>query len=384
MTSRKRLLTTLQHKEPDRIPLDLASTQVTGISIKAYKNLRKFLGLKPTKPKICDAIQQICIPDDDIMQMLRIDTRGLWPITNHNYDFNDKDEGEYLWHVDDWGLGYQFHKQEGLWYDLFLNPLAGKILTSELIDSYVYPRGNDPKRIKGLRWQAIAYRQAGYSVVLKSICAGLLEMAIRLRGMENFLVDLLIDEHNAGRLLDKILQTKIEYWQMSLDNMGDVVDVIAEGDDFGTQASQIISVMTFRKMIKPRLAELISFIKQKAPKAFIFFHSCGNIRKLLPDFIEMGIDIINPVHIAAAGMNPTALKKDFGDDIVFWGGGIDTQATFPYGSTQQVREEVKRNINALAPGGGFVFNTIHNIQPDVPPANIIAMYEALQEFGNYS
>jgi uroporphyrinogen decarboxylase len=383
MTSQERLLTTLNHREPDRIPLDLASTQVTGISIKAYKNLRKFLGLKPTEPKICDAIQQICFPDDDIMQMFGVDTRGLWPITNHNYDFNDRDDGEYLWHIDNWGLGYRFRKQDGLWYDLFLNPLAGKTLTSELIDSHVYPRGDDPTWIKGLRGQAIAHRQAGYAVVLKSICAGLLEMAIRLRGMEDFLVDLLVDEQNAGRLLDKILQIKIEYWQMTLEDISDVVDVIAEGDDFGTQASQLISTKIFRKMIKPRLAELISFIKQKAPNAFIFFHSCGNIRELLPDFIEMGIDCINPVHITAIGMEPTALNKDFGDDIVFWGGGIDTQMTLPYGSPQQVREEVKRNINALAPSGGFVFNTIHNIQPDVPPANVIAMYEALQEFGNY-
>ncbi len=383
MNSRERLLTTLNHKEPDRIPLDLASTQVTGISINAYKNLRRFFGFKRTQPKICDAIQQICIPDDDIMQMLGVDTRGLWPITNHNYDFKDNDDGEYLSHVDDWGLGYRFRKEDGLWYDLYLSPLAGKTLSPELIDTHVWPRGDDPTRIKGLREQAIAHRQAGYAVVLKSICAGLLEMAIRLRGMEDFLVDLLMDEQNAGRLLDKILQIKIEYWQMTLEDLGDVVDVIAEGDDFGTQTSQLISAKTFRKTIKPRQAEVISFIKHKAPNAFIFFHSCGNIRELLSDFIEMGIDIINPVHITAIGMEPSALKKDFGDDIVFWGGGIDTQHTLPHGSPQQVREEVKRIINTLAPGGGFVFNTIHNIQPDVPPENIITMYETFQEFGNY-
>ena len=383
MTSRKRLLTTLQHKEPDRIPLDLASTQVTGISIKAYQNLRTFLGLPKTEPNVCDAIQQICFPHDDIMHKFGVDTRGLWPITNHNYDFHDQDDGEYLSHVDEWGFGYRFNKAEGLWYDLYLHPMAGNILSSELIENHTWPKGGDPLRIEGLRQQALAFREAGYAVVLKSVCAGLLEMAIRLRGMEDCLVDLLIDEQNAGRLLDEILKVKLEYWETALGELGDVVDVIAEGDDFGTQTSQLISVDTFRKMIKPRQTELISFMKNKAPNAFIFFHSCGNIRDLLPEFIEMGIDIINPVHITATDMESKQLKKDFGNDIVFWGGGIDTQEILPKGSPQQVREEVRRNIDTLAPGGGFVFNTIHNIQADVPPENIVAMYDALNEFGFY-
>jgi len=383
MTSRERLLTALNHREPDRVPVDLASTQVTGISVMAYQNLRSFLGLPNEEPNISDAIQQICIPADDILTKFGIDTRGLWPLTNHNYDFDDHDDGEYLSHTDEWGLGYRRHKEHGLWYDLYQSPLAGKMLSIDLIDNHSWPNGGDPKRIAGLREQAITFRQAGYGVVLKSVCAGLLEMAIRVRGMEDFLVDLLIDEKNAGHLLDKILQVKLDYWETALNELADVVDVIAEGDDFGTQTSQLISLDTFRKMIKPRQQELVSFMKKKAPNAFIFFHSCGSIREFLPDFIEMGIDIINPVHITAAGMEPIQLKKDFGADIVFWGGGIDTQNTLPHGTPQQVRDEVKRNIDALAPGGGFVFNTIHNIQADVPPENIVAMYEALQEYGIY-
>ena len=365
------------------MPLDLASTQVTGISITAYKNLRSFLGLPVAEPKVCDAIQQICIPDDDILQRFGVDTRGLWPITNHNCDFRDKDDGEYLSHTDEWGLGYRFLKAGGLWYDLYLSPLAGKALSAELIENHSWPRGDRPERIVGLKQQALAFREAGYAVVLKSVCAGLLEMAIRLRGMEDFLVDLLTDEQNAGRLLDKMLEIKLQYWEMVLGELGDVVDVVAEGDDFGTQTSQLISAKTFRKMIKPKQAELISFMKKKAPNAFVFFHSCGSVRELLPDFIEMGIDILNPVHIKAAGMEPGQLKKDFGNDIVFWGGAVDTQETLPHGSAGEVRDEVKSNTEALAPGGGFVFNTVHNIQADVPAENIVAMYEALEEFGKY-
>jgi uroporphyrinogen decarboxylase len=381
MTPRERLLTTLEHREPDRIPIDLASTQVTGISVLAYKNLLKFLGLPEENIRICDGIQQICIPSDTILHKFGVDTRGVWPITSH-INFTDEDTGTYLSHYDEWGLGYRKSK-EGLWYDLFFSPLSGKLLSPQIIETYPWPVANNPERFKGLREQALEYRRAGYAVVLKSICAGNLEMAIRLRGMEDILTDLLIDPENAGRLLDAILQVKLTYWEKALDELGDVVDVVAEADDFGTQESQLISPEIFRTIIKPRQVELIKFLKKRKPEGYVFFHSCGNVSELLPDFIDMGIDILNPVHFTAKGMNPKKLKEDFGEHITFWGGGVDTQETLPHGTPNQVRDEVKRNIEIFAPGGGFVFNTVHNIQADVPPENIMAMYETLYEFANY-
>ncbi len=382
MNSRKRILTALDHKEPDRIPLDLASTQVTGISVLAYQNLREYLGLSETSPIIPDRIQQICLPDDDIVLKFGVDVKGLWPLMNSN-DFTDQDDGTYFQHVDEWGLGYRLNKVDGLWYDLHISPMQSETISPQFLDNYSWPDGGARRRIEGLREQAIGYQEKGYPVFLKSVCAGLLEMASRLRGMENFFLDLLTDKQNAGLLLDKILKVKIDYWETALNQLGDVVDIIAEADDFGTQTSQLISHEVFREIIKPRQVELISFMKKKAPEAKIFFHSCGNIRPILPDFIEMGIDIINPVHIRAEGMGPDLLKKDFGRDVVFWGGGIDTQETLPHGTPLQVRDEVKRNIDWFAPGGGFVFNTIHNIQADVPPENIVTMYETVLEYGQY-
>lgn len=382
MTSRERLLTALNHQEPDRVPVDLASTQVTAISLKAYQNMRRFLGLPETNPLVPDRNQQICIPDEDILDRFQVDVRGLWPLMNSN-NFSDDDAGDYLHHIDEWGLGYRFNKNEGLWYDLYLSPMSSAELSSSYLKNYTFPDGGDRARINGLREQAEKYRQAGYPVFLKSVCAGLFEMAIRLRGMENALMDLMLDRKHAEELLDKILEVKLNYWNMALTDLAEVVDVIAEADDFGSQESQLISFDTFREIIKPRQQELISFMKKKAPNAKIFFHSCGNIRPLLPEFIEMGIDIINPVHIRAKGMEPGQLKKDFGKDVVFWGGGIDTQNTLPNGTPQQIRDEVKRNIELLAPGGGFVFNTIHNILADVPPENIVAMYETVAEYGGY-
>jgi len=150
-----------------------------------------------------------------------------------------------------------------------------------------------------------------------------------------------------------------------------------------TQVSQLVSPRLFRELMKPRLKIVFDRIHQLAPQAKLFFHSCGSIREILPDFIEIGVDIINPVHVRAAGMEPAALKQDFGRDVVFWGGGVDTQGILPSGTPEQVREDVRRNVEALMPDGGYVFNIIHDIQADVPPENIMAMWETLQEVGIY-
>ncbi|HKJ67166.1 MAG TPA: uroporphyrinogen decarboxylase family protein [bacterium] len=382
MQPRERLLTTLQHKEPDRVPIDLAGTHVTGISVTAYKNLRAYLGFPPDQPFLTDKIQQICLPSDDILDRYGADVRGVWPRTS-SIDFEDRDDGEYLSHVDEWGLGYRIKKAGGLWYDLHHSPLANGALTGDRIENHTWPDGGDPSRFEGLREQAESFRKDGYPVAMRSLCAGLLEMATRIRGMENYLMELVTEKELAGHLLDKILEIKMDYWETALDHLGDVLDILVEADDFGTQASQLISPRMFRDIVKPRQVELIQCMREKAPDAYIFFHSCGNVRDILPDFIEMGIDILNPVHFKAEGMEPQQLKKDFGKDIVFWGGGIDTQETLPQGKPGQVREEVNRQIDILGDGGGFVFNTVHNIQADVPAENIEAMFAAVHEAGRY-
>ena len=186
-----------------------------------------------------------------------------------------------------------------------------------------------------------------------------------------------------GVLFDKLAALKLDFWEMALPQLAEVVDVISQADDYGSQASQIISPRMFRQQIKPRWQPVFNRLRELAPHAHFFFHSCGNVRPLIPDFIELGVQILNPVHIRATGMEPTALKQDFGDALTFWGGGIDTQDMLPHGTPQQVKNEVKRNIEALAPGGGYVFNTVHNIQADVPVENILAMYEAFHEYNIY-
>lgn len=379
MNSRERLLTALSHREPDRIPFDLGSTQVTGIHVVAYRRLREYLGLPRVEPQMCDTIQQLALPDDDVIERFGIDVRGLFPLNSHNWNIVSKDIGAYWEYVDEWGITHHRPKPDGLYFSMVRSPLANATLTLDEIRAHAWPNTGDPQRITGLRAQALAYRAQGKAVMIKGVLAGVFEMAQRVRGMENLLMDMASNDALAGAIFDQMVELKLAFWEMALPKLADVIDVISEADDYGTQVSQLISPRMFRQQIKPRLKTLFARLKQLAPNAKLFFHSCGNVRPLLPDFIELGVDILNPVHITATGMEPTALKRDFGKDLVFWGGGADTQDVLPHGAPQQVKDDVRRNIDALAPGGGYVFNTVHNIQADVPPQNIVAMWEAVNE-----
>lgn len=223
---------------------------------------------------------------------------------------------------------------------------------------------------------AIALSIAGYM-------AGIFEIASWVRGYQDFYLDLARNSPIAHSLLDKATDLKIAYWDTVLNEVGDLVQIAIEGDDLGTQNRTIISPNMYRKLIKPRHREIFNFIKQKAPHIHLFFHSDGSIYDLIPDLVEIGVDISNPVQYTAAKMDTRRLKREFGKEICFWGGGIDTQKILPHGTLQEIKDEVRRRIADLAPGVGFVFATVHNIQADVPPANIMAMWEALQEYGDY-
>ncbi len=378
MNSRERVLTALNHREPDHIPFDLGSTQVTGIHVVAYRNLCSALGLPPVHPILCDTIQQLAAPDDDLIERLAVDVRGLFPLSSHNWNIEPVDIGEYWEYVDEWGVTHHRPKPDGLYYSMVHSPLSGPDVTVQDVRAYHWPNIGDPQRIARLREQALTYRAQGRAVMIKGVLAGIFEMSQRVRGIDVLLMDMASDEAFAGAFLDKMVELKLAFWEMALPPLADVIDVISEADDYGTQVSQLISPRMFRKLIKPRLAALFKRIQALAPNAKLFFHSCGNVRPLLPDFVELGVDILNPVHIRATGMDPVELKRDFGKDICFWGGGVDTQGVLPNGTPTEVKDDVRRNVDALAPGGGFVFNTIHNIQADVPPQNIVAMWEALQ------
>jgi uroporphyrinogen decarboxylase len=383
MNSRERILTTLDHREPDRVPFDLGSCQVTGIHVVAYRNLRKALGFPDGGIEFCDAVQQLASIDDDVVARMNIDTRGLYPLNSHNWKIIEEDAGDYWAYHDEWGITHHRPKDDGLYYSVVKVPLPRSELTVADISNHPWPDVANPERLAGLCDLARQYRDAGYAVVLKDAFAGIFEFAQRIVGMENLLVMMITNEKVTCALFDRLLQLKLDYWQTALAELGDLVDVVTYADDYGTQASQLISPDMFRRLIKPRLKVLFETFIKYAPHAKRFFHSDGNVRPLIPDFLEIGVDILNPIHIRAQNMAPAGLKRDYGKDLAFWGGGVDTQGILPRGAPQEVKDDVRRNIEALAPGGGYVFNTIHNIQADVPPQNLIAMWEALQEYGVY-
>jgi uroporphyrinogen decarboxylase len=383
MNSRERILETINHREPDHVPFDLAGTTWTGITNGAYQNLRIFLGKGSEEPRWSDMVQQIVIPSEDILEIFEVDTRGLFPLTSHNRDVYKKliDKGENWEYFDEWGFTHHFPKTNGLWFSLVKHPMENIQPEVKEINEYHWPEASDKDRIRGLHEKAIRFRDQGKIVLIKGLCAGIFEMHQRFRGMSNALVDPFLNTEFSDRLVGKIADLKIEFWEMALTDLADVVDVIAEADDYGTQESQLIDPEQFRQYYKPHISRIISVIKRKAPNAKIMFHSCGNVRPIIPDLIEIGIDIINPVHINAAGMEPYQLKKDFGDDVVFWGGGVDTQKILASGTIVEIEEDVKKNVDALAPGGGFVFAAVHNIQSEVSPQNIMTMCESIKRFG---
>jgi len=385
MTSRERIIKALNHEEPDKVPFDLAGTIWTGISKTAYQNYLRAAGFKPEETNWSDTIQQIVFPSEKVLDYLEVDTRGVMPVTSHNWDVESKlvDCGEYYEYHDEWNFVHHFPKN-GYWFTLVKSPMENIDFEQErIIENFNWPDAGNKFRFEGLRKKAILYRNQDKIVMTKGLCAGLFEMHQRVRGMTNSMIDPMLYPINSDRLIGKLADLKIEFWDAALDELGDVVDIVGEGDDYGTQDSQLISPDSFREYYKPHFSRVIKFIKEKSPKLKIIFHSCGNVRPIIPDLIEMGADILNPVHINATGMEPQQLNKDFGKSIVFWGGGIDTQRVLPKGTKEEIYDHVKANIDALAPGGGFVFSTVHNVQAEVSAENFIAMHKAFIKNRNY-
>jgi uroporphyrinogen decarboxylase len=383
MTPRGRILTALKHKEPDRVPFDLGSTGITGIHKIAYCNLLAYLGMEGKEIQTFDIIQQLAMVNEDLLQRFKVDTRGVLPKDPLSWSLKIQEEDKYRYFTDEYGIKWSMPKEGGLYYDMTHHPLSVSNLTVKYIEDYPWPDPQDPARIEGLKEEVEQLQKTDCAIVLNGPGAGLFERSLWMRGFERFYIDLVRDPPLAISLLDKLTDFRIELWELLLDEVGDLVQIVVEADDLATQRSLMISPEMYRRYIKPRHKRVFSFIKEKAPHVHIFFHSCGSIYDLIPDLIEVGVDILNPVQVNAAKMDTKQLKREFGDVLCFWGGGIDTQRVLPRGTPDEVRDEVKRRIDDLAPDGGFIFSTVHNIQADVPPENIIAMWEALQEHGRY-
>lgn len=384
MNSRERTLLALNHKEPDRVPFDLGGTVLTSISIHSYQKLREYLGLPPVDIRVMDIFQQIVEVDDDVRQRLGCDVRNVAPRSSATFkiDINTTAMPGYDFFFDEWGIGWRKPKEGGFFYDMHDHPLA-RATSIDDIKKHKWPDPTDPARYANLREQA---RHVGQDlnelVIMGGMSAGFFELVCWTRGYADVYPDLVNNIPFIEYLMDTIVDIKLKYWEIALPLVDGLVDVVQEADDLAGQFGLLVSPETYRKLIKPRHKKIVDFIKARS-SVKVFYHCCGAIREIIPDLIECGFDIINPVQVSARGMESKALKRDFGKDIVFWGGAVDTQGVFTDGTPQQVRDEVRRRVDDFGPGGGFVAAAVHNIQANVPPENIVAMVEAVREYGGY-
>lgn len=381
MNSRERVNLALNHKEADHVPFDLGGTGLTTMHLTAYQNLRQHLKLPVSEPKIAYMAEQLALVEADLAERLEADLVLVAPQPPTGFEFVFRDEGDYEAYTDEWGIGWRKPKRGGFYYDMYAHPLADAETLADY-RAFKFPDPLDDRRYQNLRRDAEAAVAQGKAVVLGGLCSGIVELCAWARGFEQFYVDLALSQELVAYMLDRMVEFKCAYWERALAEIGDLVDVIIEADDMAGQRALLFSPDTYRTLIKPRHKKLFAFIKEQA-QVKLFFHSCGAIRPLIGDLIEIGMDILNPVQFTAADMELKELKREFGRDLVFWGGGADTQGVLGSGTPEEVEADVKRNIEALAPGGGFVFATVHDIQANVPPENIMAMWQAWKAYGTY-
>jgi uroporphyrinogen decarboxylase len=381
MNSRERIKMALDHREADHVPFDLGGTAMTTIHMSAYANLRRYLDLPDHEPTVAFVAEQLAAIDEDLAERLETDVRLVSPQPATGFRLVFRDAGDYEAYTDEWGIGWRMPRQGGFYYDMYFHPL-GEAQGLQDLREFKFPDPLDDRRFENLRRTAQAMADKGKFVALGSVSPGILEVYSWVRGYEQFFTDLALEQQWVAYWLDRMVEFKCAYWQRALAEVGDLVDMVIEADDLGGQKSLLLSPQVYRSVVKPRHARLLSFIKQQAPVK-VFFHSCGAIRPLIGDLIDAGIDVLNPVQINALGGSAKELKREFGRDLVFWGGGVDTQRVLGFGSPEEVRADVEHNIEALAPGGGYVFAAVHDIQANVPPQNIIAMWESWKAHGTY-
>ncbi len=407
MTSRERVLAAINHQEPDQVPIDLGSMRSSGISAVAYHNLNKYLNNKNGRTRIFDTVQELALPEDIILERFGIDSIPLGRAFDMGDDywyefdltpeikayypnfFQPKKTGEQSWeyYLNDLMIarkpkGASFF--DGTYFpylDGFPNnydDLDSAMKTSLWASMPAAPWNfaDTPDYWDDLRTKAIALRNSTDKAIMMSAGCNLFEWGTFLRRLDNFLMDVYADPYNVEKLVDALMERHMAKLEKICTAVGDIIDIVTFGDDLGMDSGPFMAPEIYRKIFKPSHSKLCDYV-HKNTNMHTFLHSCGSIYQLMPDLIEAGFEIFNPVQTNAYQMEPERLKKEFGKDITFWGGGIDTRTVLNNGTPQQVIDQVKKRVDTFAPGGGFVFNTVHNILPDVPPQNIVAMFDAI-------
>jgi len=409
VTPRERVLAAIEHREPDRVPADLGATPSSGISAAAYGRLKRHLGIGDGHTRLYDVVQQLAQPEEAILDRFGIDVLDIGRAFNTAdadwYDvtlfdgqpaqypawFRPERQPDGSWiarHRDGAEIarmpaGGAFFDQTCFpWADGYregmkgLDEAMGRVLWAALVHS-PWDHAGEAGFWTALRERALALRRSTDRALMIVCGCNLFEWGTFIRRLDNFLMDLASDPANVERLLDALLERHLAALEKVCEAVGDVADVLRFGDDLGMDSGPFMAPATYRRLFKPRHAQLCGYVHRHS-RMKTFLHSCGSIYRLLPDLIEAGYDVINPVQTSSRDMEPERLKREFGKDICFWGGGCDTRRVLNRGTPAEVRDHVRRRVEILSPGGGFVFNTVHNILPEVPPENVVAMFEALQ------
>jgi uroporphyrinogen decarboxylase len=394
MTPRQRLLKTLNHQIPDRVPIDLGGFQ-TGIHKKAYIELLDYLGIEDDVT-ILDPVQQLAKPCEELLERFHVDIRY---ICAHGPDSfkggieQNMRQGK-LWHdlKDEFGVVWSMPQGEALdrirpdfvgqqlYMDISHHPLTDATIKD--IADYPFPDGGDPTRFTGVREEAQKLRRETPYAISTGIGGVVYEICWYMRGLERWFIDMIENPAFCEALLDQTLKFWLDYFDGFMAEVGDLIDVVMIGDDLAGQSGPLFSPDFYRKVVKPRQKKLVQHIKSLT-KAKIWYHTCGSCFEYIPELIDNGIDILNPVQIGLPNMEPQKLKDMFGSRITFWGGGIDAQHVLPFAKPDQIRDHVRKNLEIFNPGGGYVFNNVHNIQVGVPPENIVALYATAYDFGFY-
>jgi uroporphyrinogen decarboxylase len=398
MTSRERVLKAIRHEEPDRLPIDFGGMASTGIMAIAYARLKEHLGITNGEIRIFDIGQQLAEVEPDILSRFGVDVISLgnslgeappefwkpWKLPNGvpchipaSLDVRP-DEENGGWLIWENGIPTQRMSASSLYFSESFHPLAGMTTPEEL---KLIPRpiiSDDDLKFLEMRARGL-YENTDFAI-MANYGGNILEAGNTLRGFTRFMMDLAKGGAFVEDLIGGIVETQLSNLSLYLEAVGKYVQIIQFGDDLGMQDRPIMSRSMYQKYLMPGHQKLFQHVHHNSNCA-VFIHSCGSIYPLIPDLIAAGIDILNPVQTSAKNMDPKQLKDEFGNQITFWGGGCDTQRVLPFATPDEVAQHVRERIEIFAPGGGFVFNSIHNIQADVPPENIVAMFDTALEFG---
>lgn len=367
MDSRERVLCTLGHEQPDRLPLDLGGV-VSSFTDTAYKNMVEYLGIKNPSAPLGGYNLRIDI-DEVILRYLDIDTRHVYTNPLEGWETTYFEDGSF-----DSEIGIHY-KIVGDYSEMVYQPFAD--IGIEELKEITFPDMTHPSRYKGMKGKCEKIKDDGYAVISGSL-ASVFELSMYTRGMGNFLMDLIADKDFANLLADRIVDMQLDYYKGLLDEVGNSFDVVCMADDLGTQTAPMLSVPLFREMIKPKLEIIYKYIRSRTD-AYIFHHTCGASYDFIGDLIDIGMDILNPVQPSAAGMDMKKIKKNFGDRISFWG-GMDIQHVLPHGSPDEIKNAVHNAVDYLGKDGGLVLAPAHNVQGDVPPGNLDVMYREAKSY----